>query len=1005
MVTRSALIAALALLCASVSHAQIPLRQSTASQAIKLGPFVDSTDGNTQETGLTVANTDVKLSKNGGTIASKNSGGCTHDANGWYTCTLDATDTNTVGRLTLFAHVSGALAVFREFEVLEESIYDGLYAANAGTSTTILPVNTTQLAGTAQTGRDIGASVLLSPGTGTGQVTITSGVIAADAVQISSDATAANNLETAFDDTAGAVPWVGITDQGTAQSATSTTLVLRGATPYGADNAPNGATLWAFGSTQGYWQSRAITGYVTSTDTATVEAWTVTPSGTITYKIVGTAPGASSGGLDAAGVRAAVGLATANLDTQLAAIDDYVDTEVATAVTQTTAANIRSAVGLASANIDTQLAAIESGVDIDTIEGTDATDAIDARIAAANILRPTTAGRTLDVTTTGEAGIDWANIGAPTTTVNLSGTTISTTQAVASVSGAVASVTGNVGGNVTGSVGSVATGGITAASIATDAIGGAEVAADVSTELLSGLANLAVNVAQVSGDTAAADALELQFDGTAGAVPGTGIIDRGTAQAATSTTLQLRTAASFTDDNIIGATCLITGGSAGVGQARAITDWVSSTDTATVETWTTTPTGTITYECYGTAPSSSGSGLDAAGVRAAIGLASANLDTQLTAIDDAVDTEVAAILVDTGTTLDDLVDDLETRLGTPSNLGGGATVAANLSDIEGQTDDIGTAGAGLTVLATAAALATVDDLVDTEVAGIQTYLTSNLGTLGANATAADDAVMTRLGAPAGASMSADIAAVKSDSGAILVDTNLLDDTLEDNAGTYRFTAAALAQAPTGSGESLTAIADAVWDELLSGHATGGSAGAALTTASGAAGLDAAGVRAALGLATANLDTQLTGIESGISWNAAWDTEVESEATDALAAYDPPTRAEATSDANSILTAVGDVPTNAELATSQAAADDATLAAIAALNNLAATGVRDLVIEDQGSGVTLGCAISVILAYAAGDLATTGANSTYEDPSGTETRATGTVASAGNRTSAITCPTY
>lgn len=41
-------------------------------------------------------------------------------------------------------------------------------------------------------------------------------------------------------------------------------------------------------------------------------------------------------------------------------------------------------------------------------------------------LRPTTADRTLDVTATGEAGIDWANIGSPTQTVNLSGTTVKT---------------------------------------------------------------------------------------------------------------------------------------------------------------------------------------------------------------------------------------------------------------------------------------------------------------------------------------------------------------------------------------------------------------------------------------------------------------------------------------------------------------------------------------------------------------------------------------------------
>src|SRR3990167_7139595 len=48
--------------------------------------------------------------------------------------------------------------------------------------------------------------------------------------------------------------------------------------------------------------------------------------------------------------------------------------------------------------------------------------------------------------------------------------------------------------------------------------------------------------------------------------------------------------------------------------------------------------------------------------------------------------------------IDNLVDDLESRLGTPSNLGTGATVAANLVDIEAQTDDIGVAGAGLTAV-------------------------------------------------------------------------------------------------------------------------------------------------------------------------------------------------------------------------------------------------------------------------------------------------------------------
>lgn len=77
----------------------------------------------------------------------------------------------------------------------------------------------------------------------------------------------------------------------------------------------------------------------------------------------------------------------------------------------------------------------------------------------------------------------------------------------------------------------------------------------------------------------------------------------------------------------------------------------------------------------------------------------------------------------------------------------------------------------------------------------------------------------------------------------------------------------------------------------------------------------------------------------------------------------------------------------------------------ALSTAGVNALRDVVIEDQGGGVSLACALAVLLAYAAGDLATSGADSTYEDPSGTETRVTGTVASDGNRTAAITCPSF
>jgi hypothetical protein len=108
------------------------LRQSTASQEVLLGPFLDDTDGKTAETGLTIANTDIKIWKRGGTTESnKNSGGATHIASGRYYCVLDATDTDTVGELAINVHVSGALPVRLVCCVLEEAVFDSLFAASA----------------------------------------------------------------------------------------------------------------------------------------------------------------------------------------------------------------------------------------------------------------------------------------------------------------------------------------------------------------------------------------------------------------------------------------------------------------------------------------------------------------------------------------------------------------------------------------------------------------------------------------------------------------------------------------------------------------------------------------------------------------------------------------------------------------------------------------------------------------------------------------------------------
>ena len=107
------------------------LKQSTA-YTFRHGPFLDDTDGKTAETGLTISQADVRLSKAGGDFAQKNeSSASSHDEIGYYIVALDATDTNTCGELLVAVHEAGALPVFKTFQVLEETIYDSLFATSA----------------------------------------------------------------------------------------------------------------------------------------------------------------------------------------------------------------------------------------------------------------------------------------------------------------------------------------------------------------------------------------------------------------------------------------------------------------------------------------------------------------------------------------------------------------------------------------------------------------------------------------------------------------------------------------------------------------------------------------------------------------------------------------------------------------------------------------------------------------------------------------------------------
>lgn len=120
------------------------LKQNT-SVDVGIGPFLDDTDGKTPETGLAITQPDIRLKKNNGAWAQKNAAQTlTHEENGWYELTLDATDTNTLGILIVAIHETGALPVWKEYQVVPANVYDALVAG-----TDVLQVDTTEVTGTA----------------------------------------------------------------------------------------------------------------------------------------------------------------------------------------------------------------------------------------------------------------------------------------------------------------------------------------------------------------------------------------------------------------------------------------------------------------------------------------------------------------------------------------------------------------------------------------------------------------------------------------------------------------------------------------------------------------------------------------------------------------------------------------------------------------------------------------------------------------------------------------
>lgn len=148
------------------------------------------------------------------------------------------------------------------------------FGGSAGTFASGRPeVNTSHLGGTSQTGRDIGASVLLSPGTGTGQILLSSGKV--DAYAINGETQTGVDLGLALIQL---LPQFGNAVGATGN--TTTTVHINGIATYGNDEIVDHLLIIYDGST-GESHSRWITAFNGTTDVATVATLPFTPQATV----------------------------------------------------------------------------------------------------------------------------------------------------------------------------------------------------------------------------------------------------------------------------------------------------------------------------------------------------------------------------------------------------------------------------------------------------------------------------------------------------------------------------------------------------------------------------------------------------------------------------------------------------------------------------------------------------------------------------------------------------
>lgn len=118
---------------------------------VRVGPFVDATDGVTPETGITLAAADqaemLEHNSTAETDISGNTWAAITGCDGWYDLTLTAAQLDTEGMITIVIQDADVcLPVFKDFFVVPANVYDSLFSAAA---TDYLQVDAVQISGNA----------------------------------------------------------------------------------------------------------------------------------------------------------------------------------------------------------------------------------------------------------------------------------------------------------------------------------------------------------------------------------------------------------------------------------------------------------------------------------------------------------------------------------------------------------------------------------------------------------------------------------------------------------------------------------------------------------------------------------------------------------------------------------------------------------------------------------------------------------------------------------------